>query len=112
MLKTILNVLSLSLLISMTLVCAAQADEIKFDNQNFVLKATAQSLNVPNALNEYFPKNEDHNNWTQMLGIYHLPDEKDPIKYAESFDKEIEQDEMCVLLKFAWLKCSNHSKNI
>ncbi len=101
MLKTVLNVVSLSLLISLTLMCAAQADEIKFDNQNFVLKATAQSLNVPNALNEYFPKNEDHNNWTQMLGIYHLPEEKDPIKYAENFDKEIEQDETCVLLKFA-----------
>lgn len=100
MLKNVLNILSLTLLISLAFACATQANEIKFDNQNFVLKATAQSLNVPNALNEYFPKNEDHENWTQMLGIYHLPDEKDPIKFAENFDKEIEQNETCVLLKF------------
>ncbi len=101
MIKTVLNVIALSLLISLTLVCAAEADEIKFDNQNFVLKATAQSLNVPNALNEYFPKGENHEKWTKMLGVYHLPEQKDPIKYAEDFDKEIESKENCLLLKFA-----------
>ena len=100
MLKNVLNILSLTLLVSLAFACAAQANEIKFDNQNFVLKATAQSLNLPNAMNEYFPKNESHENWTQMLVIYHLPDEKDPIKFAENFDKEIEQNETCVLLKF------------
>lgn len=99
--KNVLNILALTLLISLTCACAANADEIKFDNQNFVLKATAQSLNVPNALNEYFPKGENHENWTRMLGVYHLPEEKDPIKYAEKFDKEIESQDTCVLLKFA-----------
>ena len=100
MLKNVLNVISLSLLISLACVYAASADEVKFDNLSFVLKATAQSLNVPNALNEYFPKGETHNNWTKMLGVYHLPEEKDPIKYAEEIDKDIEAAETCVLLKF------------
>ncbi len=100
MYKNVLNILSLTLLISLVFACCAQADEIKFDNRSFILKATAQSLNVPNALNEYFPKNENHESWTEMLGIYHLPQEKDPIKYAEKFDKEIENNETCVLLKF------------
>lgn len=101
MLKNVLNIVSLALLISLTCSYMARADEIKFDNQNFVLKATAQSLNVPNALNEYFPKGENHDNWTHMLGIYHYPDEKDPIKYAEDFDKKVEACDTCVLLKFA-----------
>ncbi len=100
MLKNILNVISLTLLISLACAYAAGANEVKFDNQDFVLKATAQSLNVPNALNEYFPKGESHDHWTKMIGVYHIPEEKDPIKYAEEIDKDIEKAENCVLLKF------------
>ena len=98
--KFILNVISLTLLISLACAYAAGANEVKFDNQDFVLKATAQSLNVPNALNEYFPKGESHDHWTKMIGVYHIPEEKDPIKYAEEIDKDIEKAENCVLLKF------------
>lgn len=101
MIKTVLNIVALSLLITMSLACAADAsDEITFDNKSFVLKSTAQSLNLTNAMNEYFPKGENQYNWTQMLGVYHIPEAKDPIKYAESFDEKIEKDETCLLLKF------------
>lgn len=101
MIKIVLNVVALSLLITLSLACAADAsDEITFDNRNFVLKSTAQSLDLPNAMNEYFPKGENQYNWTQMLGVYHIPDVKDPIKYAEQFDEKIAKDETCLLLKF------------
>ena len=80
MIKTVLNIVALSLLITMSLACAADAsDEITFDNKSFVLKSTAQSLNLTNAMNEYFPKGENQYNWTQMLGVYHIPEAKDPI---------------------------------
>ncbi len=100
MIRKILNVISLAFLISLTCAYASSADEIKFDNQDFVLMATAQSLNLPNAMNEYFPKGENHEHWTKMIGVYHLPDEKDPIKFAEDIDRDIEASETCVLLKF------------
>ena len=100
MIKNILNIVSLVVLLSLAFACATEAEELKFDNQSFVLKATAQSLNLPNSLNEYFLKGENPEHWTKMLGVYHIPTEKNPIKYAEDFDKEIEACENCVLLKF------------
>ncbi len=99
--KNILNILALSLLVTISFMYGAEANEIKFDNQNFTLKATAQSLNLPNAMNEYFPTGENHNSWTKMIGVYHLPENKDPIDYAKDIDKEIESDDTCLLLKFA-----------
>jgi len=101
MIKTILNASALAILMALSFACAADAqDEISFDNKFFVLKSTAQSMNVPHAMNEYFLKGENRYNWTQMLGVYHIPDIKDPVKYAEQFDDKIEKDETCLLLKF------------
>lgn len=101
MIKTIMNVAALALLMTLSVCCAAEAqDEITFDNKAFVLKSTAQSMNLPNSMNEYFLKGENKYNWTQMLGVYHIPDIKDPVRYAEQFDNKIEKDETCLLLKF------------
>lgn len=100
MLKYYINILSLAFLITIACVNIARADEITFDNQSFVLKSTAQSLNLTDAMNEYFPKGESRENWTKMLGIYHHPDVSNPIKLAQKFDDEIEKKENCLLLKF------------
>lgn len=99
--KNIFNILAFSLLLSASAGGVAAANEITFDNQNFILKATAQSLDLPDAMNEYFPNGENHNSWTKMIGVYHLPEVKDPIDYAQDVDKDIENNETCVLLKFA-----------
>ena len=55
--KNIFNILAFSLLLSVSAGGVAEANEIQFDNQNFILKATAQSLDLPNGMNEYFPVN-------------------------------------------------------
>jgi len=49
--------------------------------------------------NEYFRGNEDVSNWLKMIGVYHYPNENNPIKYAENFDKTIEQTDNCLFLK-------------
>lgn len=101
MIKTIMNITALALLMTLSVYCAAEAqNEITFDNKAFVLKSTAQSMNLPHSMNEYFLKGESKYDWTQMLGVYHIPDIKDPVKYAEQFDNKIEKDETCLLLKF------------
>ncbi len=99
--KNIFNILALSLLVSLACIYGAEANEITFDNKSFILRATAQSLNLPNAMNEYFPSGENHDRWTKMIGVYHLPENKDPIEYAKDIDKDIENNETCLLLKFA-----------
>lgn len=109
MLKDYITITLLICLITITFANMAKANEVTFDNTNFVLKATAQSLNLNDSLNEYFPSNENRDNWTRMLGVYHHPTESNPIKYAEDFDKEIEAKESCVLLKFAANKKANQA---
>lgn len=109
MFKDYINIFALVLMITVLCANMAKANEIKFDNQSFILKSTAQSLNLDNAMNEYFIKSENRDNWTKMLGIYHHPEASNPIKFAEDFDKEIEAKENCLLLKFAKNKKANQA---
>lgn len=109
MFKDYFTVFALVFLIYVTFSSMVRADEITFDNTNFVLKATAQSLHMDNSLNEYFPLQESRDNWTRMLGVYHHPEISSPIKFAEDFDNEIEAKENCVLLKFAANKKTNQA---
>lgn len=78
----------------------AKAENIHFNNDVYELKNSYFSEENKGYLNEYFPKNDVIDNWGKMIGIYYYPEVKDPIKFANEADKEIEARETVVLLKF------------
>ena len=75
------------------------AEDIHFDNEVYTLKYSSLAPNTNGYGNEYFKKYENVSNWTKMIGIYYYPDENNPLKYAEDFDKKVENTENSVLLK-------------
>ena len=75
------------------------AEEIHFDNEVYKLKYSSLAPQTKGYGNEYFRNSENVGNWTKMIGVYYYPEEKDPVKYAENFDKTIENTENSVLLK-------------
>ena len=79
---------------------AAMSEDIHFDNEVYTLKYSALAPQTQGYGNEYFKKYENVSNWTKMVGIYYYPKENDPIKYAQNFDKTVENTDNSVLLKF------------
>lgn len=79
------------------LIC--QAEEIHFENEVYTLKYSAIAPQTEGYGNEYFRKNENVGNWSKMVGVYYYPNENNPVKYAENFDKTVENTENSVLLK-------------
>ena len=77
-----------------------KAENINFNNDVYSLKTVNFSEINKGYENEYFAENEDKNNWTKMIGIYHYPEIKKPIIFAQSADKEIEMKTSVLLLKF------------
>ena len=77
----------------------ANAEEIHFDNNTFILKYSALSPINNGYENEYFLKNENRNNWTKMVGLYHYPNIDKPIKFADEQSKKIEAVDTNVFLK-------------
>ncbi len=75
------------------------SEEIYFDNENYKLKFSAAAPSTGGYGNEYFKGNEGVLDWTKMVGVYHYPNENDPLKYADNFDEIVENSENCVLLK-------------
>lgn len=95
MLKKVLTIIALFLGSAFCL-----AEDIHFDNEVYTLKYSAIAPKTNGYGNEYFKKNENVANWTKMIGIYYYPEENNPIKYAEDFDKTVESTDNSVLLKF------------
>ena len=87
------------------LIC--QAEEINFENEVYTLKYSAIAPQTKGYGNEYFRKNENVGNWSKMVGVYYYPNENNPLKYAENFDKTVENTENSVLLKLIENKKSN-----
>lgn len=87
------------LLTLFTVQISSLAEDIHFDNEVYTLKYSSLAPTTNGYGNEYFKKYENVSNWTKMIGIYYYPNEKDPIKYAENFDKTIENTDNSVLLK-------------
>lgn len=75
------------------------SEEIYFDNENYKLKFSAIAPSTNGYGNEYFKDEESPANWSKMIGIYYYPDEADPIKYTEDFDKIVENTDNSILLK-------------
>ena len=94
MLKKVLTIIALFLGSAF-----CQAEDIHFDNEVYTLKYSAIAPKTNGYGNEYFKKNENVSNWTKMIGIYYYPEENNPIKYAEDFDKTVESTDNSVLLK-------------
>lgn len=91
------------LLTLLTLFCSqitVMANQIHFDNEAYELKFSAIAPRTNGYGNEYFKPNENVTNWTKMVGVYYYPEENNPIKFAQNFDKTIEKTENSVLLKF------------
>ena len=83
------------------------AEEIHFNNDVYTLKYSAIAPNTQGYGNEYFLKNENVANWTKMIGVYYYPNESDPLKFVENFDRTIENTENSMLLKLVENKKSD-----
>lgn len=75
------------------------SEEIHFDNEVYKLKYSAVAPQTKGYGNEYFRNSENVGNWVKMIGVYSYPEVSNPIKYAEDFDKTVENTENSVLLK-------------
>lgn len=75
------------------------SEEIHFDNEVYKLKYSAIAPQTKGYGNEYFRNSENVGNWVKMIGVYSYPEVSNPIKYAEDFDKTVENTENSVLLK-------------
>lgn len=75
------------------------SEEIHFDNEVYKLKFSALAPKTNGYGNEYFKNSENVGNWTKMIGVYYYPNEDNPVKYAQNFDKTVENTENSMLLK-------------
>ena len=104
-----LNFIIFGIIIFSFLLCSqgATANNVQFNNKSFDLKTVNVSPINEGYENEYYLPGQDSKNMTEMIGIYHYPNVENPIKYADSFDKEIEKQDTVVLLKFIQNKKQN-----
>lgn len=100
MYKVILLALGVLIISLAALKQTVRAEDIHFNNNVFTLKYSAMSAGNKGYENEYFLKGENKNNHTKMIGIYYYPEISNPIKFADKTTKEIEAQEINVLLKF------------
>ena len=77
-----------------------QAENIHFNNDVYQLNTSRYSAINKGYENEYIPQDNEKNIREKMIGIYYYPEIKDPIKFAQNADKEIEVKSTVVLLKF------------
>lgn len=75
------------------------AEEIHFGNDTYALKYSALSPAMKGYINEYYKNNENSDNFSKSIGIYYYPEESNPLKLAEEFDKTVEASENSVLMK-------------
>ncbi len=85
----------------------AKCEEIHFNNNIFLLKKSYYSEENKGYVNEYYPKNENREDWSKMVAIYYYPEVSNPIKFADNEDKKVEETETDVLLKFIQNKKSD-----
>ena len=85
------------------------SEEIHFDNEVYKLKFSALAPKTNGYGNGYYRNSETPSDWSKMIGVYYYPEENNPIKYAQDFDKIVENTENSVLLKLLENKKSNKS---
>lgn len=85
------------------------SEEIYFDNEVYKLKFSALAPQTNGYGNEYYKGLENASEWSKMIGVYYYPNESNPIKYAQDFDKIVENTENSMLLKLIENKRSDKS---
>ncbi len=85
------------------------SEEIHFDNEVYKLKFSALAPKTNGYGNEYYKNTENASNWTKMIGVYYYPEEDNPVKYAQNFDKTVENTDNSMLLKLIENKKTNKS---
>jgi len=86
---------------------SVKAENIYFNNDLYILKQSKFSEINKGYENYYFLEKESENNWTKTLEILDYPEIKNPIKFAQNADKEIETKSGVILLKFIANKKQN-----
>lgn len=76
------------------------AESIHFNNKIYDLQSPDITKYGDVVENQYFIKGESEKSWTSKFEVSYYPEVKNSIKFANDFDKEIEADDKCVLLKF------------
>ena len=96
------NIFAFILMLSVYILVAqfSKAENIHFNNDIFILKSSNFSQINKGYENYYFLEKESGDNWTKIVEIFNYPEIKNPIKFAENADKEIETKSSVLLLKF------------
>ena len=87
--KKILILLVLSLLTSMPVL--AKNNSIKFAGEKYTLMYSKKCPETSGYLNEYYKRNQTYNNWTEMVGIHHIPNAYSPIDQIIDFRKYLNE---------------------
>jgi hypothetical protein len=88
-------------------VTCARAENIHFNKDIYILKTINQSVVENRFENEYYPQNDTADNWGKLIGIYYYPDIKNVLNFARDKEKNIEEQNNVVLLKFIENKKQN-----
>ena len=87
--KKILTVLLITILtVGAAFAVTTSSKTIKFDNKVFTLKFSEFSKDIKSYMNEYYPGKENGDNWTDVIGIYHVKNYNKPFNYAKDIATE------------------------
>ena len=95
------------LVIYLSVAQIARAENIIFNNENYILKHSKFSEINKGYENEYFLEKSQKNNRTKFIEVYYYPEIKNPVKFAQNADKEIEMKSDVILLKLIANKKQN-----
>ena len=97
-----INMFVFVLLLSLYMFVAqiTRAENIHFNNNIYILKTSNFSEINKGYENYYFLEEETGDNWSRTIEIFDYPEIKNPVKFAENADKEIETKSSVLLLKF------------
>ncbi len=84
----------------MFFITCAKAENIHFNKDIYILKSIRQSAVENRVENEYYPQNDNSENWGKLIGIYYYPDVKNVLAFARNNEKSVEEQSNVVLLKF------------
>ena len=62
---------------------------VKFNGNKYSLYFSAKSPEDGSFINEYYKSGETYENWTELIGVYHYPNEYSPIEFAKSMSEQL-----------------------
>lgn len=88
-------------------ICSVNAENIYFANNKYELNLSDTYVNKGVVTNDYYLNGEYKDHWSNLISISYYPEVNSPIKFSNDFDKRIEANDKCVLLKFVQNKKQN-----